>query len=112
MTDVGCNEGLMNYTSVFAEKNAVWTEGNYLYTAQDGTCNSSGCRVDIPHGGVVWSIDVSNDNNSALKATRVHRHRGRPVLVSVVLFWRAHDVSTTVFWPSGTEQMVALSTGR
>ena len=47
-TDVGCNEGLMDHTSAFAEKNAVCTEGNYFHTAQDGNCNLSGCRVDIP----------------------------------------------------------------
>ena len=34
-TDVDCNEGLMDYTSMFAEKNAVCTEGNYLHTPQD-----------------------------------------------------------------------------
>ena len=42
-TAVGCDEGSTDYTSVFAEKNAVCTEGNYLHTAQDGTCNLSGC---------------------------------------------------------------------
>ena len=73
-TDVGCNEGLMDFTSAFAEKNTVCTEGNYLYTVQDGTCNSSGFRVGAPRGGVVGSIDMSNDINSALEATRVYRH--------------------------------------
>ena len=59
----------MDYTSVFAEKNAVCTEESYLYTAQDGTCNLSGCRVGIPHDGVVGSTDVSTDSNGALKAS-------------------------------------------
>ena len=45
--------GLMDYTSVFAEKNAV--------------CNLSGCRVCIPHDGVVRSRDVSTDSDSVLK---------------------------------------------
>ena len=36
-TDLGCNEGLMDYASAFAEKNAICTEGSYPYTAQDGT---------------------------------------------------------------------------
>ena len=42
-TDVGCNEGSMDYTSVFAEKNAVCAEGSNPHTVQDGTCNLSGC---------------------------------------------------------------------
>ena len=72
-TDVGCNEGLMDYASVFAEKNADCTEGSYFYTAQDGTCNLSGCRVGIPHGGVVGFTDVSTDSNSALKSALVQQ---------------------------------------
>ena len=41
-TVVGCDERSTDYTSAFAEKNTVCTEGNCLHTAQDGTCNLSG----------------------------------------------------------------------
>ena len=42
-TDVVCNEGLMDYTSVFAEKDPVCAEGSNPHTAQDGICNLSDC---------------------------------------------------------------------
>ena len=45
-TDVGCYQGLMDYTSVFAEKNAVCVEGSNRHTAQNGTCN----LIGLPSG--------------------------------------------------------------
>jgi len=78
-TDSGCNGGLMDYAFAFAEKNAICTEGSYPYTAQDGTCNLSGCQVGIPHGGVVGFTDVSTDSNSALKSALVQQ----PVSVAI-----------------------------
>merc|ERR1712122_394899 len=95
-TSSGCNGGLMDYAFAFAEQNAICTEKSYRHTASDGTCDTSRCTVGIPQGGVVGYTDVSRDNEQALMSavapTRVHRHRGRPGLVSVVLFWRADCV--------------------
>ena len=49
----------------FAKTNSICTEGSYYYTATDGTCNLSGCQVDIPQGGVVDYTDVSTDSEQA-----------------------------------------------
>ena len=49
-----------------AKTNSICTEGSYPYTATDGTCNLSGCQVDIPQGGVVGYTDVYTDSEQAM----------------------------------------------
>ena len=49
----------------FAKTNSIRTEGGHPSTATDGTCNLSGCQVDIPQGGVVDYTDMSTDSKQA-----------------------------------------------
>ena len=76
-TDWGCNGGWMDYTFAFAEKNAICTEGEVILT-----------RSGRIYGRVHWQSQRLGIGIGA--ATRVHRHRGRPVLFSIVLVWRPH----------------------
>ena len=44
--DSSCNGELMDNAFIFTKKSVIYTEGSSPYTAQDGTCSLSGCRVD------------------------------------------------------------------
>merc|ERR1712136_200803 len=80
--DSGCNGGLMDNGFAFAEKSAMCTEDSYSYTARKGTCKASSCTVGLAQGRVNRQRAGSDVGSGT--ATRVHRHRGGPVLVSII----------------------------
>merc|ERR1719262_1917399 len=64
----GCNGGLMDYAFQFAEGVALCSESSYPYTASDGTCNTGGCTVVIPKGGVTGYTDVDHSESALMSA--------------------------------------------
>ena len=89
--DSGCNGELMNNAFASAEENAVYTETVYSYTATKGTCMVSSPTTGITQGSVTGYTDVFTDSAGfgvdSDAASRAHRQRERPVLVSIVLVW-------------------------
>ena len=75
----GCNGGLVDYAFAFAEHSIV--------TLHCGHPSRWSGRIH----GRVQRQQASNDVGGGV-ATRVHRHRGRPVLFSVLFVWRTHRV--------------------
>jgi len=66
--DQGCDGGNMDHAFGFAEKTALCTESSYAYTAKNGYCVQSTCKVGIPKGGVTGFKDVDKDDEEALKS--------------------------------------------
>jgi len=64
--DHGCGGGLMDHAFAFAEKNALCTEDSYAYSAKNGQCQQSKCKVGIPKGGVTGFKDVDKNDEKAL----------------------------------------------
>merc|ERR1711939_52719 len=67
-TDNGCHGGLMDQGFQWAESNDIATEDSYPYTAQDGSCKSSGFTTAIPSGSVTGFKDVGHDESSLKSA--------------------------------------------
>lgn len=63
----GCNGGLMDDAFQYAEKNAMCSEQDYSYTAQDGTCKSS-CKGLVK---VQSYVDIPSGNEDALQVAVV-----------------------------------------
>lgn len=64
--DNGCKGGNFIIASDYATKNGICNEASYQYTAKDGTCQASKCRVVVPHYGVTGMKEVNQNDEQAL----------------------------------------------
>lgn len=74
----GCGGGFAPDAIPWEEDRDVCTELSYPYTAQDGSCQSSGCSAGIPRHGVIGVQWVQKNDNALMQAVA-----GRPISVAV-----------------------------
>jgi len=63
----GCDGGLMDYAFTYVGQNGIPLENNYHYTAQDGTCKTTGIGK-LYFKGLTYTDVPSGDENSLLNA--------------------------------------------
>jgi len=62
---MGCEGGLMDYAFTYVESTKLETEGDYPYTAQDGSCSADSSEEQV---GISSYTDVTPNSPSQLQA--------------------------------------------
>jgi len=65
-TNNGCKGGNMIPATQYATTTGICNEASYPYRAKDGSCQSSSCRVVVPHYGVTGVKTVNPTDENAL----------------------------------------------
>jgi len=77
--DAGCNGGWMDTAFGFVQQNGLCAEGDYGYTAMDGSCKMSSCTPAIAPGVISGYTDVPAGDETSLMAAVA----SRPVSVAI-----------------------------
>jgi C1A family cysteine protease len=86
--NMGCNGGLMDNAFEYVMDNGICTEESYPYTAQDGSCNASGCQAAVH---IKSCYDVPRSNELALKEAVANQ----PVSVAIEADTRVFQMYTS-----------------
>lgn len=65
-TNQGCHGGNFVYAAEYAVKNGICNEASYQYSAREGACQASTCRVVVPHRGILGYKTVDPKDERAL----------------------------------------------